>query len=113
MKAAKIGLFFGSDEGNTESISHRIARRLGEDIVDIHDIGEVTQLEFMDYDKFILGIPTWDFGQIQSDWEDFWEDLENIDFSGKQYCIKKGIEIYYNSRGHRFSSSEIRSRLKN
>ncbi|MDX2465208.1 MAG: flavodoxin [Porticoccus sp.] len=79
----KIGIFFGSDEGNTESIANRIARRLGEDVVDIHDIGEVTQLEFLDYDQLILGIPTWDFGQIQSDWEDFWEDVEAIDFSGK------------------------------
>lgn len=80
---SKIGLFFGSDEGNTESIASRIARRLGENWVDIHDIGDVTQLEFMDYDRLILGIPTWDFGQIQSDWEDFWDDLESIDFSGK------------------------------
>lgn len=80
---SKIGLFFGSDEGNTESISQRIANRLGADVVGIHDIGEVTQLEFLDYDKLILGIPTWDFGQIQSDWEDFWADLEEIDFSGK------------------------------
>jgi len=80
---SKIGLFFGSDEGNTESVADRIAQRLGEDVVDIHDIGDVTQLEFMDYDKLILGIPTWDFGQIQSDWEDFWSDLEEIDFSGK------------------------------
>jgi flavodoxin I len=81
--SSKIGLFFGSDEGNTESVAHRIARRLGEDVVDVHDIGEVTQLEFLDYDKLILGIPTWDFGQIQSDWEDFWEDVEALDFSGK------------------------------
>ncbi|MCB1668705.1 MAG: flavodoxin [Porticoccaceae bacterium] len=80
---SKIGLFFGSDEGNTEGVASRIAKRLGEDIVDIHDVGEVTQLEFMDYDKLILGIPTWDFGQIQSDWDDFWEDVEEIDFSGK------------------------------
>jgi len=79
----KIGLFFGSDEGNTESIAYRIAQRLGEDVVDVHDVGDVTQLEFMDYDKLILGIPTWDFGQIQSDWEDFWDDVEAIDFSGK------------------------------
>ena len=79
----KIGLFFGSDEGNTESIAQRIAQRLGEGVVDIHDIGDVTQLEFVDYDKLILGIPTWDFGQIQSDWEDFWDDVETIDFSGK------------------------------
>jgi flavodoxin I len=32
---------------------------------------------------FILGIPTWDFGQIQSDWEEFWDDIEAIDFSAK------------------------------
>ena len=80
---SKIGLFFGSDEGNTEYISSRIAKRLGENVVDIHDVGDVTQLEFMEYDKLILAIPTWDFGQIQSDWEDFWEDVEEIDFSGK------------------------------
>ena len=80
---SKIGLFFGSDEGNTEGVASRIAKRLGEDIVDIHDVGEVTQLEFMDYDKLILGIPTWDFGQIQSDWDDFWEDVEEIAFFGK------------------------------
>jgi flavodoxin I len=83
IEVSKIGLFFGSDEGNTESIAQRIAMRLGEDVVDIHDIGDVTQLEFLDYDKLILGIPTWDFGQIQSDWEDFWDDVEAINFSGK------------------------------
>ena len=83
----KIGLFFGSDEGNTEGIASRIARRLGEDLVDIHDVGDVTQLEFMDYDKLILGIPTWDFGQIQSDWEDFWDDLGEIDFTGKTVAL--------------------------
>ena len=41
------------------------------------------------------------------------EEYKTIDFTAKECCIKKGIEIYYNSRGHRFSSSEIRSRLKN
>ncbi len=79
----KIGLFFGSDDGNTESIAQRIVARLGEEVVAVHDIGDVTQLDFLDYDKLILGIPTWDFGQIQSDWEEFWPDLEQVDFSGK------------------------------
>jgi flavodoxin I len=79
----KIAIFFGSDDGNTESVSHRIARRLGEEAVDIYDVGEVKQLDFLNYDRLILGIPTWDFGQIQSDWEEFWEDVEDINFSGK------------------------------
>jgi len=41
------------------------------------------------------------------------EEYKNIDFTGKDYCLKKGIEIYYNSRKHRFSSTEITTRLKN
>ena len=80
---AQIGLFFGSDEGNSERIAYRIQKRLGEDVVDIHDIADVTQLDFADYNKIILGIPTWDFGQIQSDWEEFWGDISAVDFSGK------------------------------
>ena len=40
------------------------------------------------------------------------QEYINKDFSGKNYCIKKGIEIYYNSREHRFSSTEIKIRLK-
>jgi glycerol-3-phosphate cytidylyltransferase len=36
------------------------------------------------------------------------EEYKNIDFTGKEYCIEKGIEIYYNSREHRFSSSALR-----
>jgi len=84
---AEIGLFFGSDEGNTEGAAYKIQQRLGDAHVDVLDIGEVTQLEFADYDKLILGIPTWDFGQIQSDWEEFWEDVSDIDFTGKTVAL--------------------------
>lgn len=80
---AEVALFYGSDEGNTEGIAHRIQNRLGVDVCDVFDIADVTQLEFADYSKIILGIPTWDFGQIQSDWEEFWDDVSDIDFSDK------------------------------
>jgi glycerol-3-phosphate cytidylyltransferase len=33
-------------------------------------------------------------------------------FTGKEYCESKGIKIYYNSRDHRFSSSGLRSIIK-
>ncbi|WP_237058873.1 flavodoxin [Microbulbifer sediminum] len=84
---SKIGLFFGSDEGNTESVAERIRARLGEERVEVHDIADVTQLEIAGYEQLIFGIPTWDFGQIQSDWEEFWEDVQEIDFSGKTVAL--------------------------
>lgn len=80
---AQIGLFFGSDEGNTENVSHRIQERFGADVVDTKDISDATQMDFGEYKTLIFGIPTWDFGQIQSDWEEFWEDISEVDFSGK------------------------------
>jgi len=82
-----IGLFFGSDEGNSEAVSFRIQQRFGAENLTVHDIGEVTQLEFADYERVILGIPTWDFGQIQSDWEEFWDDISEVDFSGKTVAL--------------------------
>lgn len=84
---AKIGLFFGSDEGNTERVAYLIQQCLGEEQVSVHDIADVTQLDLADYDQLILGIPTWDFGQIQSDWEEFWDDVAEVDFSGKTIAL--------------------------
>ena len=40
------------------------------------------------------------------------EEYKNIDFTGKEYCLKKGIDIYYNSRDHRFSSTGLRFQVK-
>ena len=36
------------------------------------------------------------------------DEYKDKPFTGKDYCIQKGIEIYYNSRDHRFSSSGLR-----
>ena len=84
---SKVGLFFGSDEGNTQRVASLIASCLGEGQVDIYDIADVTQTEISDYEHIIFGISTWDFGQIQSDWEEFWDDVSEIDFTGKTVAL--------------------------
>lgn len=38
------------------------------------------------------------------------EEYEGKEFTGKQICEDRGIKIWYNSRKHRFSSSELRQR---
>ena len=40
------------------------------------------------------------------------EEYKNKPFTGKDYCKEKGIEIYYNKRDHRFSSSGLRKQVK-
>ena len=36
------------------------------------------------------------------------DDYRDKDFTGKQYCEDKGIQIYYNKRDHRFSSAALK-----
>ncbi len=38
-------------------------------------------------------------------------DYIGKDFTGKNICVNRGIEIFYNKRDHAFSSSELRRRV--
>jgi len=41
------------------------------------------------------------------------EEYKNGKFTGRAICAKRGIELYYNKRDHRFSSSDLRKRVLN
>jgi glycerol-3-phosphate cytidylyltransferase len=39
------------------------------------------------------------------------EEYKDKDFTGKDICKKRGIQLYFNHRDHRFSSSDLRRRV--
>lgn len=39
------------------------------------------------------------------------DEYAKKDFTGRKYCEEKGIELYFNSRDHRFSSSGLRKEV--
>ena len=40
------------------------------------------------------------------------EEYREKDFTGKDICKKRGISLHFNKRDHRFSSSDLRNRIK-
>lgn len=56
----KIGLFYGSSTCYTEMAAEKIREILGEDLVDLHNLKDVSPKLMEDYSILILGIPTWD-----------------------------------------------------
>ncbi len=82
----KIGLIYGSDTGMTEEVTHSI--------IDISSLNiEVIEVEFVkknDFERFnnlILGLSTWYDGDLQSDWENYFDEFKTIDFTGKTVAI--------------------------
>jgi len=39
------------------------------------------------------------------------EEYRDKDFTGRDICKKRGIDLYFNKRDHRFSSSSLRNRV--
>lgn len=84
---ASVGMFFGSDTGNTEAVAKMIQKQLGKNLVEVHDIAKSTADQIAGFDLLLLGIPTWYYGEAQCDWDDFFPELENIDFNDKLVAI--------------------------
>ncbi|MDT9587266.1 MAG: flavodoxin FldA [Candidatus Arsenophonus melophagi] len=85
---ATIGIFFGSDTGNTENIAKIIQKKLGgSNIATIHDIAKSSKEDIEAFDILLFGIPTWYYGEAQCDWDDFFPTLQEIDFKGKTVAI--------------------------
>lgn len=78
-----IGLFYGSSTCYTEMVAEKIRDILGCDLVVLHNLKDDACILMVHYDVLILGIPTWDFGELQEDWETHWQSLNDLNLSGK------------------------------
>ncbi len=84
---APIALFFGSSTRYTEMAAEKIQAVLGVDQVDLFDIAAAPIATAAAYGRVILGIPTWDYGELQEDWERIWPDIGALDWHGKQVAL--------------------------
>jgi len=83
----KIGLFYGSTTCYTEIAAEKIRDILGEDLLTLHNIKDEPLKGAEQYDFIILGISTWDYGELQEDWESQWDDIDSLDLNGKTVAI--------------------------
>ncbi|SON50576.1 flavodoxin FldB [Vibrio tapetis] len=83
----KIGLFYGSTTCYTEMAAEKIRAFIGEDLVDIFNVKETPLSKMNEYDLLILGISTWDFGEIQEDWSAAWQQIDGIAIENKHVAL--------------------------
>lgn len=84
---ALIALFYGSSTCYTEIAGEKIRQKIGDELVDIYNIHNEPIATALYYDYLIMGIPTWDYGELQEDWEEIWDDLDDLDFTGKTVAL--------------------------
>ena len=83
----KIGLIYGSDSGSTEEVANKIYSYFEKYEITILEIKDVDEAKILSFDYLIFGLSTWYVGELQSDWENYFDDFKKIDFSGKLISI--------------------------
>lgn len=79
----KIGLFYGSTTCYTEIAAEKIQQQLLPTDVELFNIKDVPLATCLSFDLLIFGISTWDYGELQEDWESHWSDIAELDLNGK------------------------------
>lgn len=84
----RIGLFYGSTSGNTEDAAKKIRDAIGpEHIARFESIRDSGVEGLAGYDVLILGIPTWNIGELQADWDTMFPQLDSIDLTGTRVAF--------------------------
>lgn len=93
---AKVGIFFGTDTGNTRKVAKLIAKQLGDGVADKPvNIKNAGVDDLLAYEVLILGTPTYGDGELPGltsgnqteSWEEFLPTLAGADFSGKTIAL--------------------------
>ncbi|MEM9690041.1 MAG: flavodoxin domain-containing protein [Pseudomonadota bacterium] len=87
MTTVKMGMVIGSTTGNTREVGVAIKNALGDRIDEIFDVESKKLAELTGYDVLLVGIPTWDIGQLQEDWIFALKQFEGLDFEGTKVAF--------------------------
>lgn len=86
---AQIAILYGSTTGNTADAAGLVKgafEGFGHG-VKLYDVGRASLTEAARADLIVMGIPTWNVGQLQADWESHLADLEKLNLAGKLVAL--------------------------
>ncbi|WP_027855845.1 flavodoxin FldB [Marinobacterium jannaschii] len=82
-----LGIFYGTTTGNTGDIAVLVQEFFGTEEASVFDVKDTSLAAVSDFDQLIFAIPTWDYGEVQEDWLDIWQELDGLDMSGKTVAL--------------------------
>ncbi|MEE9361189.1 MAG: flavodoxin [Cellulophaga sp.] len=82
-----FGLIYGSDTGMTEEITQTITSLWEQYDMEVLEVANSSVEDFNRFDILIIGLSTWYDGDLQSDWEDYYDEFKTIDFTGKTVAL--------------------------
>jgi len=99
----KIAVVYASMTGNTVEIGEILAEKVaetGHDVEKFHvEFDDIMALDLKNYDAVLFGTYTWGDADLPFELEDFHDDLEDEDLTGKVVGLFGSCDSYYEFYG--------------
>ncbi len=98
---ANIVLVYASMTGNTEEIANAVAEGIqeaGESVV-VKQVLDATAAELAEYEAILLGAYTWGDGELPDEFLDFYDELDQLDLTGKKAAVFGSCDSSYEHYG--------------
>lgn len=82
-----LAIIFGSTTGYTEELAYKIYDAFEGRAELPRDVHSTPVSRLLEYQTLILGVPTWNHGQLQSDWAERSDELQGQSFAGRQVAF--------------------------
>ncbi|WP_339170033.1 flavodoxin [Anoxybacillus sp. FSL W8-1294] len=97
----KAIMIFTSMTGNTEEMAEAIAEGVREQGIelDVKEVLDAVAVELEQYDGILLGAYTWGDGELPDDFLDFYDELDDVDLTGKKAAVFGSCDSSYEKYG--------------
>jgi flavodoxin I len=83
----KTAIIYSFNTVKTSKIAEKVKENFGEENVEMVNAEDINSEKFLEFDNYILGVPTWFDGELPNYWDEFVPDLEDMDLSGKTFAL--------------------------
>jgi len=84
---SKTGIFYSFNTVNTKKIAELIQTEFGNHTVEMVNAEMLTSEQFLAFDFFIIGAPTWFDGELPNYWDEFVPEIKEMDLTGKTFAL--------------------------
>lgn len=99
----RVLVVYASQTGNTELMAEAMVDYLKAKSCDViiktFDFDWVEPEELLEYDGVLIGTHTWDDGEMPYEVEDFYEEVEEVDISGRLFGVFGSGDSFYDIFG--------------
>lgn len=83
----KTAILYSFNTVKTSKIAERVKEAFSDDSVEMVNAEDLTAGKFLEFENYILGVPTWFDGELPNYWDEFVPAMDDMDLSGKTFAL--------------------------